>query len=101
MLVHEHEIYFCQARQLTIVMCVILAIQLSSKSKIKLTDNLRLFPGLVLDIDSDPRAEKFVLKWPVDTWQYSGRLPLFSFPDNVLDTKVTTPYFVQAGTIPR
>ena len=101
MLVHEHEIYFCQAMQLTIVMCVNLAIQFSSKAKINLTDNLRLFPGLVLDIDSDPRAEKFVLKWPVDTWQYSGRLPLFSFPDNVLDTKVTTPYFVQAGTIPR
>lgn len=39
-----------------------------------------------------------VLKWPGDrggdTLRYLARLPLFSFPDNVLDTKVTSPYFV-------
>ena len=30
-----------------------------------------------------------------DTWRYlASCLPLFSFPGNVLDTKVTSPYFV-------
>lgn len=59
-------------------------------------DNLRFSPTPVRDIDPYPPSREVgsEVARGGDTLRYLARLPLFSFPDNVLDTKVTSPYFV-------
>ena len=59
-------------------------------------DNLQFSPPPVSDIDPDPPSREVgsEVAQGGDTLRYLARLPLFSFPDNVLDTKVTSPYLV-------